>query len=109
VGGGHRSSAKGARIEAPRKVACGDGVSRSRLGAKSGEGVGPLPRIFVLIFFIIKKVFSCILSKRVGDGRGREHSSPIKKKKNWKIFFGQLSCEIRAFFGQISCKIRAFG
>jgi len=29
---------------------------------------------------------------------------PPPTKKSGKIFFGQLSCKIRAFFGHISCK-----
>ena len=45
--GGHkapRSSAEGARIEAPREVECGEGVSPSPLGVEFGEGAMPIPR-----------------------------------------------------------------
>jgi len=37
-------SAKGARIEAPRGVGCGEGVSPSPLGERSGKGAMPPPQ-----------------------------------------------------------------
>jgi len=43
-----------------------------------------------------------------GDGGRRAHAPPPQKKNGRGIFWGQLSCKIRAFFGQISRKIREF-
>ena len=57
--GGHeapRLSAVGARIEAPRGVGCGEGVSPSPLEVRSG--LCPLPRNF-FNFFLLKNCVFC--------------------------------------------------
>jgi len=41
------------RIEAPKRVECGEGVSPSPLGVESGEGVVPTPQ----------KIFGFLISK----------------------------------------------
>jgi len=43
-------NAEGARIEAPRRVGSGKGVSPSLVGKGCGEGAVPPPHIFFLIF-----------------------------------------------------------
>jgi len=54
-----RSSAEGARIEAPKTpsgVGCWEGVSPSLLGVGSGEGAMPPPQKFFSTFYFKRRV-----------------------------------------------------
>ena len=66
-GGPRRSSAKSARIEAPkspRKVGRGEGVSPSPLEVGSREGAMPPPQKSFSIFYLKNGVFRSILMSK---------------------------------------------